>query len=264
MTGLQGPQTTSSSLRAEPRSLWRKRVRTETASKFAQALMATSWVWPEPTQELTTKTKVRLACACGKTKAVRVSDVLAGGSKSCRSCALSARMAEERQTPERQAMQAAMTAKAARVNSARHYHRCLSLGVTPSAWKALRARMTAAKQRCSNGHPNYGGRGIRFLFDSPSQAAEWVILHLGLPTPGQSIDRINNDSHYMPGNLRWADRATQSGNRRAYTLNPTAQRIKQLKAQRPDYSYESIRTFVNQGMTHEQILTKVKYRHTTS
>jgi hypothetical protein len=63
-----------------------------------------------------------------------------------------------------------------------------------------------AKQRCTNpkngSYRNYGGRGIQFLFTSFEQ----FIKHIGpKPTPQHSLDRFpNNDGHYEPGNVRWA------------------------------------------------------------
>ena len=40
---------------------------------------------------------------------------------------------------------------------------------------------------------------------------------LGPCPPGHSINRIDNNSNYEPGNLRWATRSQQSANRNPYT-----------------------------------------------
>lgn len=73
------------------------------------------------------------------------------------------------------------------------------------------------QQRCSNPnrpeYPNYGGRGIRVC-------ERWGDFELFLgdmgPRPGleYSIDRINNDGNYEPGNCRWATKSEQQSNRR--------------------------------------------------
>lgn len=72
----------------------------------------------------------------------------------------------------------------------------------------------AAKNRCNNSravkYANYGGRGIRFLFDS----FEAFVAELGPRPMRTSLDRINNDGHYEPGNVRWATDKQQSQNRR--------------------------------------------------
>lgn len=83
-------------------------------------------------------------------------------------------------------------------------------------WKAW----TAAKQRCFNkNHPNYhhyGGRGI-------TMCDEWVrdfsafYVHVG-PAPEHtkrmSVDRIDNNGNYEPGNVRWATPSEQLANRK--------------------------------------------------
>jgi len=65
-------------------------------------------------------------------------------------------------------------------------------------------------------YPSYGGRGITVYepwLDLATFIA-WVEANLGPRPPGQSLDRIDNDRGYEPGNLRWADGRTQAGNRR--------------------------------------------------
>lgn len=75
----------------------------------------------------------------------------------------------------------------------------------------------SAKRRCNcekaTNYKWYGGRGIKFLFDNFIQFYNEVGPK---PSPKHSIDRINYDGNYEPGNVRWADSATQHANCRDF------------------------------------------------
>ena len=69
------------------------------------------------------------------------------------------------------------------------------------------------QSRCNNPltplFERYGGRGIRVLYSSYEQFLSDVGPR---PSAQHSLDRIDNDGHYEPGNCRWATRAEQLSN----------------------------------------------------
>lgn len=73
-------------------------------------------------------------------------------------------------------------------------------------------------QRCHNpkhsDFRNYGGRGIAVCTQWRSSFVDFV-THVGTrPTPAHTLDRIENDGPYEPGNVRWATRHEQMANTR--------------------------------------------------
>lgn len=76
-------------------------------------------------------------------------------------------------------------------------------------------------QRCFNPkntrYANYGGRGITVCDYWRHNFKAWL-KDMGPRPPGTSLDRIDNESHYMPGNCRWATPAEQARNQRRTRL----------------------------------------------
>ena len=59
----------------------------------------------------------------------------------------------------------------------------------------------------------YGGRGIE-VCQRWRDSFESFIADMGLPESHLSIDRIDSNGNYEPGNCRWSDAKTQASNRR--------------------------------------------------
>jgi hypothetical protein len=85
-------------------------------------------------------------------------------------------------------------------------------------WRRIRRRCYDPK---AHNYRYYGGRGITVCDAWRNDAGAfiaWIEANLGPCPPGRSLDRVNNDGNYEPGNLRWATRSQQVRNRRAARL----------------------------------------------
>lgn len=118
----------------------------------------------------------------------------------------------------------------------------------------LDRRLTAAKQRCENpedpGYKNYGARGVEFRFPSVTAAGLYVMEHMGLMREFE-LDRIDNNGHYAPGNLRWATRSMQNRNSRRGKL--TAEDELWARTQSP-YSRFTTSRLMRQGLTRQEVI----------
>ena len=88
-----------------------------------------------------------------------------------------------------------------------------------------------AKQRCKpnhSKHEHYYDRGIRFHFTSFEEFFKEVGPR---PSDKHSLDRIDNDRGYEPGNVKWSTKSEQERNRRCNNCELLKQRIKELEEQ---------------------------------
>lgn len=87
-----------------------------------------------------------------------------------------------------------------------------------TAWGRLIRTYSNMRNRCNNpkhkDYHNYGGRGIKCLFKSGPQFANYVIQILKVNPIGLEIDRINVNGNYERGNIRFVTHQQNCLNKR--------------------------------------------------
>lgn len=88
-------------------------------------------------------------------------------------------------------------------------------------WLNIKGRLFSKINRA---YPNYGGRGITMYEPWICNVKLFYDYVIALPhygEKGMTLDRINNNGNYEPGNLRWANRHIQSANQNMRKANKT-------------------------------------------
>lgn len=142
-------------------------------------------------------------CSCSRESMVSPYDLTSGKSVRCRTCANSLPMKKNRGRPY-----------------AKVRHRNRFLGIVANAI----ARCTNPEHRR---YKDWGGRGIKIhqpWIDDHAAFVEYLTTLEGSGNSKLVIDRIENDGHYEPGNLRFVTRSESQLNRRvesehAYYMN---------------------------------------------
>ena len=88
--------------------------------------------------------------------------------------------------------------------------------LTPE-YQVWRAMMARCYNKNTTSYLAYGGRGIKVyrVWWKATEFLAYLLAHIGRrPSPHHSIDRIDNDGDYCPGNIRWATKSQQNRNQR--------------------------------------------------
>ena len=129
------------------------------------------------------------------------------------------------------------------------------------AWSAMLQRVGVRSGGKARDIANYRERGI-------TVCERWLVYTNFLddmgprPSPKHSLDRINNDGNYEPGNCRWATSTEQNRNTRANILLTYAGKTQCMAdwAEELGISYSAIKQRVRRGWTAEETLTGVRRR----
>lgn len=121
-------------------------------------------------------------------------------------------------------------------NNYRHGHAVGGVTPTYRAWMG-------ARDRCKH-HPEYAGRGI--AFDPRWDDFRVFLADMGECPTGLTLDRIDNEKGYEPGNCRWTTYSVQNSNQRR--RRPRVSRHGNAKL-----TDAEVRAILTDGRAHQQI-----------
>jgi hypothetical protein len=101
-----------------------------------------------------------------------------------------------------------------------------------ASWKGMRSRCYCPTVR--EWH-NYGGRGIK-VCDRWLYSFENFLADMGEPPEGRTLDRVENDGDYEPGNCEWATYEEQLNNTRSNRMVTAFGKTQSLARWAKEYS----------------------------
>ena len=138
-------------------------------------------------------------CQCGAERETREANLKSGISRSC-GCL--------------------QREKAAKVGARSITHGCSSGGHTTTEYRSWSGMMTRCYNPNQPSYERYGGRGITIC--ERWHSFNNFLTDMGIkPAAEMSIDRIDNNGNYEPGNCRWATPTQQNRNSRQNVLMPS-------------------------------------------
>lgn len=133
---------------------------------------------------------VNCRCECGTVKAILISSLVGKKTKSC-GCLRLDKMAALFTT-----------------------HGEAKRGLCSTEYNSWAAMIQRCLNKNRKKYPNYGGRGIKVCDRWRLSFIDFLADMGRKPSPKHSLDRINNDGNYEPGNCKWSTNKEQSNNRR--------------------------------------------------